>query len=990
MKKFAAFVLAAVMIPAACFNVFALTDTKIFTDTVENTYVGRSEGKDTISNLNFNDVASDHWARESIVRSGAFDMVKGYENKFSPNSTVSNQEAIAFVLRVMGLENEAQTEAVRLKDTVPQIASVLPAWSVGYLSLARDNGLITNGEYFNATALDQSVLDPATDFIKGAPASRERVAQWIVQGLNIMSPDLLTPVGSQQKMYQYSDWDMVDVEYAQAVELLTANGIMNGLSDGRFNPKGSITRAEMAKVLSNLDSVYFRASGLEKKTGTVGGIQDAQLTQTATADLWRNVYVRNGDGKIDVLQYQLESSSSPQAGTRDAVVYKNSQVVGLSSLLEGDEIEYIVRNDAETGEKTVLYVKVTGGLARKDVQGKLMEVDYANGQIHILDNLGKRFIYSIVDGLYGTQDGSNYIVMGEKRFMDKDLPYGSSVKISLVNNIADDIQYIGDMRLTNEIRGIVVENNTAFGYLTIIDNNGNEVTKNYYSDQIMVEKQQYYDADDEIGYIDQVFPNHKYDPRDTVISDIEAGDIVFIRPSASDPDAIESISASTNYTMKYGKINSFVHDGTGMSQLLIQYEDGQTSWFDVADSVFVSKAGKPLDKSDVKAGDWVKILVNQAIISPGYVMESVKEMTVEGSGHEISTIIKGQLGAINNVQNQLSVQNSYTLTKNGWSDYREIRNVSIANGDITYYYEGNQVSLDYAMRYLKHADSDVYIALENNYSGEKAAMVSFRTSRDDVLDSDTIVNSDGTGSFNIMSRDGNITTDNGTIVRRYGRLVSGQNIMVPDYASVVLNGNNKAAVVDIYDQPDVSGVLIGRGRILSVDEGKSFSLKSTGILNGWKWVYTPVERSFQIDHNTMYIDETGISSMDNFIEYTTNSAVTKVYNIVANGTKATHVINSPYAKDAVRGEVVSAADGSIVIKRASYYKDKASSWDDVSYEDSSVNVTVPPNSIIVKNNAAVGVSALEKGDQIRVMTDSLPDRVTGGMNVTGYIILVEG
>ena len=127
-----------------------------------------------------------------------------------------------------------------------------------------------------------------------------------------------------------------------------------------------------------------------------------------------------------------------------------------------------------------------------------------------------------------------------------------------------------------------------------------------------------------------------------------------------------------------------------------------------------------------------------------------------------------------------------------------------------------------------------------------------------------------------------------------------------------------------------------------------------------------------------------------FIEYTTNSAVTKVYNIVANGTKATHVINSPYAKDAVRGEVVSAADGSIVIKRASYYKDKASSWDDVSYEDSSVNVTVPPNSIIVKNNAAVGVSALEKGDQIRVMTDSLPDRVTGGMNVTGYIILVEG
>ncbi len=1035
--KLLSVMLIAVLIPFYSVNVFALTDTKVFTDPVENVYVGRAEGWDIIDNLNFSDVPAGYWAREAIVRASAYDMVKGYGDKFNPKDTVSNQEALAFVLRIMGMENAAQTRAAELKATTPQYNSVLPTWSNGYLSLAQENGLISDTEYLDTLVVDQSTL-PNTAFFKTAPATRERVADWIVKGISTMDANLLNSANSsQQSMYKFSDWTKVDVSYAQSLEILCANGILTG-SNGKINPKGALTRAEMAQILSNLDNIYFKAAGYEKRTGTVGVIQDAQLSQTGVSSLWRNVYVRNMDGKIDVLQYQMRYSNSPQDKAADTVVYNNGNISSLTSLLEGDQIEYIVKtNQKNSGSNTtdtatevkspeiigddsssqsgsgnksnnnnsnsqlnVIFVKKTGGLTRKDVQGKLMEIDYDNGIIYIMDSLGKRFSYPIVNGLYGNDGTNNYIVMGEKRYTDSSLPYGSSVKLSLINNTVDDIQYIGEMNLLNEIRGIVVENNTAYGYLTVIDNNGKEVTKNYYPDQVEVEKQEYYDLDDETGYLDQIFQTGAYDPRDTSISNIEPGDIVFIRTSKDDSETIESLSASTNYIMKYGKVANYVNDGTGANQLMIQYENGQTSWFEVADTVFASKAGKPIEQNEIQAGDWVKLLVNQAIISPGYVMESVKEITVEGTGHEINTILKGQLGAINNIQNKISLSDSYTLTKNGWSDYKEIRDVSIANNDIQYYYEGKQISLDYAMKFLKHADNDVYIALENNYSGEKVAMVSFRTSRDDILDADTIVNSDGVGNFNISSKSGTISTDSGTIVRRYGRLVTGQNIMSPDFATVILNGNNKAAVVDIYDQPDVSGVLIGRGRILSVDEGKSFTLKSTGILTGEKWVYSPVERTYQIDHNTMYIDENGISTMENFIEYTTNSAISKVYNIVSDGTKATHVVNSPYAKDAVRGDVVAVGSGetgddtasgsAITIKNTTYHKKDAYSWEDLSYSDSSSIITIPANAIIVKNNKVVGVKDIEKGDKIRVMTDTIPNRPTSGMVVTGYIVLVEG
>ncbi|MBR1737200.1 MAG: hypothetical protein IJ736_09325, partial [Firmicutes bacterium] len=123
--------------------------------------------------------------------------------------------------------------------------------------------------------------------------------------------------------------------------------------------------------------------------------------------------------------------------------------------------------------------------------------------------------------------------------------------------------------------------------------------------------------------------------------------------------------------------------------MTIQYENGAVGYFDVPDSIFISKSGKPVDPADVQSGDWVRILVNQAIIQPGYMIESVKEISVENSGHDISSIIKGTLGAVNTLQNEISIQNAYKLTNIGWSDYSEIKNLSVDNNDIEYYYNGN-------------------------------------------------------------------------------------------------------------------------------------------------------------------------------------------------------------------------------------------------------------------------------------------------------------
>ena len=56
--------------------------------------------------------------------------------------------------------------------------------------------------------------------------------------------------------------DADKVEHKEAVDMMTALGVINGMPDGSFNPDGNVTRAEMAKMISiialgNVDAAAF-------------------------------------------------------------------------------------------------------------------------------------------------------------------------------------------------------------------------------------------------------------------------------------------------------------------------------------------------------------------------------------------------------------------------------------------------------------------------------------------------------------------------------------------------------------------------------------------------------------------------------------------------------------------------------------------------------------------------------------------------------------
>jgi acid stress-induced BolA-like protein IbaG/YrbA len=461
----------------------------------------------------------------------------------------------------------------------------------------------------------------------------------------------------------------------------------------------------------------------------------------------------------------------------------------------------------------------------------------------------------------------------------------------------------------------------------------------------------------------------------------------------------------------------------------MQFENGGNAWFTVVPGTMLIKDGRPQALDKIENGDWAKLLVNQAVIGPGYMLESVKEIRVEGDGHHISAIVKGRLAGYNAVQRKMNIQDAQQLQLNGWTDYRQINQLDISGRDIEYFYDGKPVTLSYLNNYLTRADGDVYIALENNYAGERIKMLSIRTGRDELLKPDTVLSS-GINGFEILSNNGMIATDEGTIVRRYGRLVSGAAIQDADYATVSLNGFNKAAVVDIVPAPATGGVEIFRGRVYSIDQGRSFKAQSLETFVGtagtedWRnrgWQYAPIQREYTIDNNTLFIEADGsLSNINSFIDYTPDSVLSRenTYAFVADGSRATRVIKMPtmnmhYTSAnasrmmPVRGTIYAVEGTTISLKDTFWFNSYDGKWNAVNsavhgqfYDERTGryvpyadrpdgNIEVQGNAIIVDRNQVVGANSLRVGQQVQVMCTPWIPNIQSGFTVQGYIVLVE-
>lgn len=165
-----------------------------------------------------------HWAEpfiKEVVSKGYMDNV--IENQFFPDSPATRLTV---------------AEALyRLADAAPlDLISPFSDSSADSIVWSNANGILAGFE-------DGTVRPNDT-------VTREQLALIIYNYQKYMGKDVSNIEG--MKIYEFSDWESIADWANTAVRYCLNAGILNGNTDGTFNPKGTVTRAELAVIINNL------------------------------------------------------------------------------------------------------------------------------------------------------------------------------------------------------------------------------------------------------------------------------------------------------------------------------------------------------------------------------------------------------------------------------------------------------------------------------------------------------------------------------------------------------------------------------------------------------------------------------------------------------------------------------------------------------------------------------------------------------------------
>ena len=170
----------------------------------------------------FNDVETDDWFYSYVLDLKNANIINGDDaGNFNPNNFVTREEFVKMIVNAAGVQTvENGNGFADVKST---------DWFAPYVYAAKEKGII-NG--INAN-----------EFGVGYAISRQDMSVIIN---NII--DIKADISTNRDTFA-DDSDISSYAY-EAVYSMKALGIIKGYDSGEFNPKGQLTRAEAAKVIS--------------------------------------------------------------------------------------------------------------------------------------------------------------------------------------------------------------------------------------------------------------------------------------------------------------------------------------------------------------------------------------------------------------------------------------------------------------------------------------------------------------------------------------------------------------------------------------------------------------------------------------------------------------------------------------------------------------------------------------------------------------------
>lgn len=268
----------------------------------------------------FSDVKND-WAKTYIYRANELGLVKGNDGKFEPARSMTRIETISLAARIL-TPTAAETEKARTKYKKVLLDNKIPDWAIDDLAVALSEGIIDTGILKNIFNKNGALsLSP-----------REEVVIYLVKAMGLQKQvealpgNIKLPFKDASKVYNNSK------PYVYIMNNLEVNGvkIIEGDDQGNFNPKSSIRRDSMAKVIT-MAYDYIEEN---KKKDEVVTPKPEQLT-TVTGSIHSLLLFQDGQHIVIENEYGKRDSYKIDAKT---VLKIDGSVVSFNSLKEGLKI----------------------------------------------------------------------------------------------------------------------------------------------------------------------------------------------------------------------------------------------------------------------------------------------------------------------------------------------------------------------------------------------------------------------------------------------------------------------------------------------------------------------------------------------------------------------------------------------------------------------------------------------------------------------------
>lgn len=501
--------------------------------------------------------------------------------------------------------------------------------------------------------------------------------------------------------------------------------------------------------------------------------------------------------------------------------------------------------------------------------------------------------------------------------------------------------------------GVVKENNPSLGYITLYFEDGSGVNPNVIDRLITLRSFTY-------GYDIPVLR----DGYEVSIDDIKPGDKAFIK--LGEDGYIEKISAKSFYESVYG--TAYLK---GDTWLVLKKDDGTFVNYTISRTLPVYKHNRPSTISDIVIGDRIRVLVQTNGLNI-----DIAGIDIEKQTRPVTGIFKGNIEFFDRVNISIAVSGVQEFINGRWEHTPGIGIQSF------------KYSNEYKVLPPKRPAGTVYFATKKTYDGlDKIVTASFinasgyeKTMKDNLLSM-----TDG-GILELENTSDIISYDKNTITIKDGRLVDISALSTLDPLKISMEkslyGNKYIANVIVSESIAQNGLVIYRGRIKKVDPLRSITLESFVELDGVSWEFTNTPKTFDIDLSTSrLIEADGVANMRNLDPTYVNQSVY----IVAEGSKIVLMSTAPYVDKPVMGRVAGITkdndensdendnEGTEIITSSVMKLTETKIYDNEDYvwdESPNLSLTIPFNSIVIKNGQIGTVSLVKPGDVVRIMRHS--------------------